>query len=69
MGGYDEPAHAPGVRKGEEIKEEHGTEPGREEKGTSHAGRPTGGRTARDATGINPDHVKSVTGGPEMPPA
>ena len=65
----DEPAHAPGTRKGEEITEHEGREPGRESKGTSHADRPAGERTARDSTGINPDDVESVTGGPKMPPA
>ena len=64
----DQPAHAPGTRKGEEITQEEGKEPGREEQGTSHAGRPAGGRTARDSTGINPEDVDSVTGGPKMPP-
>ena len=65
----DEPAHTPGTRKGEEITEHEGKEPGREEKGTSHAGRPAGERTARDSTGINPDDVSSKTGGKQMPPA
>ncbi|HJS24807.1 MAG TPA: hypothetical protein VJ751_10675 [Pyrinomonadaceae bacterium] len=65
----DEPAHTPGTRKGEEITEREGREPGRESKGTSHADRPAGERTARDSTGINPDDVESVTGGPKMPPA
>lgn len=65
----DEPAHAPGTRKGEEITEDEGRESGRESKGASHANRPAGERTARDSTGINPDDVESVTGGPKMPPA
>lgn len=65
----DEPAHTPGTRKGEEIAEHDGKESGRESKGTSHAGRPAGERTARDSTGINPEDVESVTGGPKMPPA
>ena len=65
----DSPAHAPGTRKGEEITKDDGREPGREEKGASHAGRPAGERTARDSTGINPDDVESKTGGPKMPPA
>jgi len=65
----DSPAHAPGTRKGEEITQEDGKESGREEQGASHAGRPAGGRTARDSTGINPEDVESVTGGPKMPPA
>lgn len=65
----DSPAHAPGTRKGEEITSDDGKEAGREEKGASHAGRPAGGRTARDSTGINPDDVETTTGGPKMPPA
>ena len=73
MGGHDtskeSPAHTPGTRKGEEMSEHHGDEAGREDKGTSHAGRPAGERNARDSTGINPEDVESVTGGPKMPPA
>lgn len=70
MGSHeDSPAHTPGTRKGEEITEHEGREPGRESKGASHADRPAGERTARDSTGINPDDVSSKTGGPEMPPA
>ena len=65
----DEPAHAPGTRKGEEITEQDGRESGRESKGASHADRPTGERNARDSTAINPDDVESVSGGPKMPPA
>ena len=65
----DEPAHTPGTRKGEDITAHDGKEAGRESKGSSHADRPAGGRTARDSTGINPDDVESVTGGPKMPPA
>ena len=65
----DSPAHTPGTRKGEEITDHEGKEAGRESKGTSHADRPAGERTARDSTGINPDDVGSKTGGPQMPPA
>jgi hypothetical protein len=64
-----EPAHAPGTRKGEEIADDDGKEPGREEKGSSHAGRPAGERIARDSTGVNPDAVDNKTGGPNIPPA
>lgn len=67
--GSEEPVHAPGTRKGENITEHDGKEPGREEQGTSHADRPAGQRTSRDSTGINPDDVANKTGGPEMPPA
>ena len=65
----DAPAHEPGTRKGEEITQREGKEAGRREKGTSHADRPAGHRTPRDSTGINPDKMGTVTGGPEMPPA
>ena len=65
----DQPAHAPGTRKGEEITQQEGREPDRKDKGTSHAGRPAGHRTPRDSTGINPDDMGTTTGGPEMPPA
>lgn len=64
----DQPAHTPGTRKGEEITQHEGREPGREDKGTSHAGRPAGHRTPRDSTGINADKMGTTTGGPEMPP-
>jgi hypothetical protein len=65
----DSPAHATGTRKGEDVTKKEGKETGREEQGASHAGRPAGGRTARDSTGINPENVDTTTGGPEMPPA
>ena len=67
--GSDSPAHTPGTRKGEEITDHEGKEPGRESQGATHADRPSGGRTARDSTGINPEDVESKTGGPQMPPA
>jgi hypothetical protein len=50
---HEMPSHHPGSRKGEELA--GGDEPGREETGTTGAGRPTGKSTARDFTGINPD--------------
>lgn len=67
--GEDAPAHTTGTRKGEEIAADEGKEAGRVEKGASHAGRPSGGRTARDSTGLNPEDVESTTDGPKMPPA
>lgn len=63
------PTHTTGTRSGEEIKEADGQEPGRHDAEASHADRPSGGRTARDSTGINPDKEESETGGPEIPPA
>jgi hypothetical protein len=65
----DEPGHTTGTRKGEEITADDGREEGRVDKETSHAGRPSGGRTARDSTGVNPEGVESTTDGPKMPPA
>lgn len=55
--GYSEaPAHVPGVQKGEEVLEEEGREPGRFPSGNdpTPAGRPHGGSTARDDTGVDP---------------
>lgn len=63
------PTHTTGTRQGEDIKDSEGKESGREDAGTTHAGRPAGESSARDSTGINPDDVESETGGPSMPPA
>ena len=63
------PTHTGGTRKGEEIKEQDGQEPGRQDTGTSHADRGTGTKTARDSTGINPDSVESGDDSPNIPPA
>lgn len=41
------------TRHGEDIVDEDGKEPGREDTGTNAAGRPTGTSTERDATGID----------------
>jgi hypothetical protein len=65
----DAPAHQPGTRQGEEIKEVEGKESGRRDAGTTGADRPSGESDARDSTGINPDDVESSSGGPSMPPA
>ena len=61
----DAPAHDKGARKGEEIKEADGREPGRQDKGQTGAGRPAGGSTARDSTKINPDAEEPID--PESP--
>ncbi len=62
------PAHEPGTNKGEELVGNRGKEAGREDTGTNEAGRPTGTRTARDATSINPtDPIDPAS--PHMPPA
>ena len=67
--GTSGPTHTPGTRQGEDIKDQDGQEAGREDSGTSHAGRPTGTKTARDSTSINPDSMESDEGSPKMPPA
>jgi hypothetical protein len=63
------PTHTAGTRQGEDIKDEDGKESGRQDAGTTHADRPSGGSDARDSTGINPDSVESTSGGKTMPPA
>jgi hypothetical protein len=50
----DSPSHDPGTRKGEEVSSDD--EAGREETGTTGAGRPTGKSEARDSTSINPQN-------------
>lgn len=63
-------AHTAGTRRGEEISQQDGKEPGRYETGADDAGRATGTRTARDTTGINPDDADSQDpNAPNMPPA
>jgi len=66
--GTSGPTHTPGTRQGEDIKDRDGQEPGRQDTGTSHAGRATGTKTARDSTAINPDSAES-NADPKMPPA
>lgn len=53
----DLPAHTPGTPKGEERVQRHGREPGRQDQ--PH------GRTARDATSINPEAREPID--PRMP--
>ena len=67
--GTSGPAHSTGVARGEDIKDRDGKEAGRDDEGTTGAGRPAGSSTARDSTGINPDDVESTSGGPSKPPA
>lgn len=61
MGWHDSkselPSHAPGVPRGEELVRKLGREAGRED--------PTLGRTARDATSINPEARGPID--PRMP--
>lgn len=63
------PTHTPGTRQGEEIKDEEGKEPGRQDAGTTGADRPSGTSDARDSTAINPEDVESGSDMPNMPPA
>jgi hypothetical protein len=69
MGNQDErPSHTPGTRKGEEISEDEGKEPGRTDTGTTGAGRPAGKSTGRDSSAVAPtDPIDPKS--PDMPPA
>jgi hypothetical protein len=59
------PAHVSGVRKGEEISEDEGKEPGRHDTEVDpQTGRPAGTSDARDSSAIDPQD--SVTGGSDM---
>jgi hypothetical protein len=65
MGWHDErselPAHTPGAPRGEELVRKFGREPGRLD--------PRYGRTAQDATSINPEDREPIDPRmPEMPP-
>jgi len=63
------PAHDPGTRKGEEITKEEGPEAGREDTGTTDAGRATGTSTARHSTGVSPDDKGPIDpASPTLPP-
>ena len=60
--------HSEGNRKGEEIREQDGQEPGREDHGETGGNRPSGTRTSRDSTSINPkDPIDPKS--PNIPPA
>lgn len=64
------PTHDTGTRKGEELKKEGGQEAGRYDSGESGANRPSGTKTARDSTSINPEDVEPQDPDmPKMPPA
>jgi hypothetical protein len=68
--GTDGPSPEPGTRKGGEMADSDGTEPGRHEKGETGADRPAGGSTARDSTGINPEDRNPIDpDSPNLPPA
>jgi hypothetical protein len=68
MGEFDQDraSHDAGTRKGEELG---GDEPGRPSD-ASHPDHQSPGRTARDATGVNPEAEEPIDPAmPEMPPA
>lgn len=65
----DAPTHTTGTRKGEDILDKDGKEPGRQDAGTTGADRPSGTSDARDSTAINPEDVESGSDMPNMPPA
>ena len=54
-----QPVHVPGTRKGEELAQRKGKEPGREEPGAR------GYRSARDSTSLNPEAREPID--PRMP--
>jgi hypothetical protein len=59
--GTQDVSHTPGVRKGEEIEDEEGHEPGRKDTGVEYKSeRPTGTSNARDMTSIDPQ--EPITG-------
>ncbi len=63
------PAHDQGTRKGEEMNQGGGQEPGRQETGTTDAGRATGTSTARHSTGVSPDDKGPIDpASPTLPP-
>ena len=66
--GGPQPDHVTGTGKGEEAALKEGREPGREDRGTSHADRPAGTRTARDATSVSKDEDPIDPASPQMPP-
>lgn len=67
---HDSPAHDWGTGKGEEKSSLEGKEAGRHDHDTTHADRPAGGSTARDATSINAEDRDPIDpNSPKMPPA
>jgi hypothetical protein len=58
--GTQDLSHTPGIRKGEEIEEQEGQEPGRKDTGTQYQSqRPTGTSDARDFTAVDPQDPQS----------
>jgi hypothetical protein len=68
--GDERPAHQSGVRRGENIVEDEGKEPGRHDAGSHKANRPKGKSSARNSTGINPEKEEPIDPkSPKLPPA
>ena len=68
--GTDTMAHQAGVAKGEEQSENQGKEAGHHDTNEDDSGRPSGTRTARSATSINPEDREPIDDDmPNMPPA
>lgn len=63
-----EPVHHPGARRGEDIKQEEGIEPGRFDTEATGADRAAGKSTARDSTRVNPQDPTDPKS-PKLPPA
>lgn len=59
------PAHQPGTQRGEDVKKHEGDEAGRDDNGSSGAGRETGTSIPRDATSVNPEAEAPID--PESP--
>lgn len=64
-----EPDHVPGTGKGEETALKEGREQGRETREPTHADRPAGTRTGREATTAAGDEDPIDPSSPPMPPA
>ncbi len=68
--GAPKPVHQPGARKGEEIVQDEGKEPGRRDTSKTGANRPAGKSDARDATSVDPEAAEAQDPkSTKMPPA
>ena len=66
----DKPVHTPNTRRGEEMANDEGREPGRHDAGTTGANRPAGKSDARDSTAVNPEDEDPIDpASPKLPPA
>lgn len=67
--GSDSASHDWGTNKGEETVSKHGKEAGRFDNETTEGESPSGGRTARDSTSVNPKGQEAIDPRmPKMPP-